>query len=112
MYSGTGAFRNTYRSGFIWKVHPDLTLPPSTFCTCEMYRPMLRCVVVAKLVSEHIAYIGAELGNRSNVSKHKYLIGAVPTITVVDRETTPKDVTNAVQHKLHEKASYKAAPKV
>ena len=64
-----------------------------------IYRPKLGCVVITKLISEHTACIGVELGNRRKASKHKYLRKWVPTITVV-RETTPKDVINAVQHNL------------
>ena len=82
------------------------------FCARAMYRPKLECVVITKLIPEHIACVGTDLGNRRNVSKHKYQREAVPTIPVVDRETTPKDVIKAVQHKLHHKVSYKAARKV
>ena len=46
------------------------------------------------------------------MGKHGYLKEAVPTITVVDRDTTPKNIIKAVQHKLHHKVSYKAARKV
>ena len=77
-----------------------------------MYRPKPGCVVITNLISEHTACVGTDLGNCRSVSKHKYPREAVPSITVVDRETTPKDAIKAVQHKLHHKVSYKAARKV
>ena len=83
-----------------------------TFRVRAMYRPKLGCVVITKLISEHTACVGPDLGNHRNVGKYEYLREAVPTITVVDRDTTPKDVIKAVQHKLHHKVSYKAARKV
>ena len=83
-----------------------------TFRVRAMYRPKLGSVVITKLISEHKACVGKDLGNRRNVSQQEYLRVAVPTITVVDRETTPKDVIKAVQHKLRRGASYKAACKV
>ena len=83
-----------------------------TFRVRTMYGPKLGCVVITKLISEHTACVGTDLGNRRNVSKHEYLREVVPTITVLDRDTTPKDINKAVQHKLHHKVSYKAARKV
>ena len=46
------------------------------------------------------------------MSEHEYLREAVPTITVVDKDTPPKNIIKAVQHKLHHKVSYIAASKV
>ena len=41
-YSGTGAFRDTNRAGFIWEVHPDLTPPEYIGCrrACDCVSPM------------------------------------------------------------------------
>ena len=98
------------KSGYTSHTKPDLFV--SRITPVPEYWPKLGCVVFNKLISEDTAYVGTDLGNRRNVSKHEYLREAVPTITVVDRDTTPKNIIKAVQHKLHHKVSYKAARKV
>ena len=77
-----------------------------TFRVRAMYRPKLGCVVITKLISEHTACVGPDLGNHRNVGKYEYLREAVPTITVVDGDSKPKNIIQAVQHKLPHMVSY------
>ena len=69
---------------------PSLTQTPCSLGRAVQHTLNPSCNVslgsdCAFLVSEHTVCRGAELGSRSNVSKHKYLVEAVPTITVQPR---------------------------
>ena len=84
-----------------------LTCPFSIYA---VYRQHSENIQVTSISSHHTC-IGEGQFQRKASSKHDWLVKNIPKIMVVDNNTTPRAIIQAVQHHFHESITQNAASK-